>query len=190
MTFFKNENFHFYCSRELSVFGGFIKEKSVRKQCWFFSFCVYKIVMRNKFIFVFEWRLQLFPLEKDNVHVYIYTKNNTLCQTFLYTKSQTRFKNQDNLRYVLIYKKQYTLRHAIFHENVEVGIYIQKSWHFAPCDVLIYKEPDTLQKPKQFALRLYIQKAIHFTLREFSWKCWSWHLYTKSMTLSFTWGFL
>ena len=31
----------------------------------------------------------------------------------------------------------------------------------------IYKNPDTFQKGRQFALRFYIQKARHFTLRNF-----------------------
>ena len=45
---------------------------------------------------------------------------------FLYTKIQTLCKKQDNLRYVLIYTKIDTLRYAIFHENVQICIYIQK----------------------------------------------------------------
>ena len=31
----------------------------------------------------------------------------------------------------------------------------------------VYKNPDTFQKARQFPLRFYIQKAIHFTLRDF-----------------------
>ena len=53
-------------------------------------------------------------------------------------------------------------------------------------NVFIYKMPDTLKKAIQFPLRSYIQKSIHFTLSAFSWKCWSWHFYTKSMTLCVT----
>ena len=34
-------------------------------------------------------------------------------------------------------------------------------------DVFIYKKPDTFQKARQFPLRFYIQKAVHFTLRDF-----------------------
>ena len=55
----------------------------------------------------------------------------------LYTKIQKHRKKQDNFRYVFIYKKQDTLRYAIFHEIFEVGIYIQKSRHFALHDILI-----------------------------------------------------
>ena len=34
-----------------------------------------------------------------------------------------------------------------------------------------------------------IQTTRHFTLCKFLWKCWSWNLYTKSMTLCITWRF-
>ena len=53
----------------------------------------------------------------------------------------------------------------------------------------IYKNPDTLQKSRQFPSRFYIQKARQFRLRDFSWRIWSWHLYTKSMTLCVKWRF-
>ena len=61
-------------------------------------------------------------------------------------------KNKYNFRYVFIYKNQHTLCYAIFHENFEVGIYIQKVWYFLVCEVFIYKNPDTSQKARQFAL--------------------------------------
>ena len=56
-------------------------------------------------------------------------------------------------------------------------------------NVYTYKKPDTLQKARQFPLRFYIQKDRHFTLRDFSWKFWNWHSYTKSITLCITWRF-
>ena len=37
-------------------------------------------------------------------------------------------------------------------------------------NVLIYKNTETLKKARQFPLRFYIQKAIYFTLRNFSLK--------------------
>ena len=52
-----------------------------------------------------------------------------------------------------------------------------------------YKNPDTFQKASLFPLRFYIQKARHFTLHNFSWKCWIWHIYTTIMTLFVTWRF-
>ena len=65
---------------------------------------------------------------------------------------------QDNLRYVCIYKNQDTLRYTVFHEIFEIGIYIQKSWHFGLRDIFIYKKPDTSQKARQFVLRFYLYK--------------------------------
>ena len=56
-------------------------------------------------------------------------------------------------------------------------------------NVFIYKKQDTFQKARQFPLHFYIQKAIHFTLRDFSWNFCSLYLYTKSMTLCVTWRF-
>ena len=53
----------------------------------------------------------------------------------------------------------------------------------------ILKKPDTYQKTRQFPLRFYIQKSIHFTLRDLSWNFWIWHLYPKSMTFWVTWHF-
>ena len=97
----------------------------------------------------------------------IYTKSNFFAKP-LYTKSEKLFKKQYNLRYVFIYKKQDTLWYAIFQENVKVGIYIQKSRHFALREAFIYKKPDTSQKARQFASRFYIQKSGHFALRSFS----------------------
>ena len=55
--------------------------------------------------------------------------------------------------------------------------------------VFIYKKQHTFQKARQFPLHFCIKKAIHFTLRDFSWNFWSWHLKTKSMTLWVTWRF-
>ena len=78
---------------------------------------------------------------------------------FLYTKSQTLCKKQDNFCYVCLYKNQDTLRYAIFHENFEVNIYTQKAWHFALCDIIIYKKRDTSQKARQFVLSFYIKKS-------------------------------
>ena len=129
-----------------------------------------------------------FHRRKTKRTFYMHTKQNN-CETFLSTKSHTPFKKLDNFRYVFIYKKQYTLRCGIFYEFFEIGIYIQKAWHFALRDVFIYKNPYTFQKAWQFVLPFYVQKFRHFTLRNFWWNLWNWHLYTKSMTLYVTWHF-
>ena len=54
-------------------------------------------------------------------------------------------------------------------------------------NIFMYKNPETFQKARQFPFRFYIQKAIHFTLRDFSWNFLSWHLYTKIMILCVMW---
>ena len=87
--------------------------------------------------------------------IYIHKKENPP-ETFWYTKIQTFLKKQDNLRYVFIYKNLKTLRYAIFHEIVQTGIYIQKSWHFELRDIFMHKNSDTSQKARQFALHFYI----------------------------------
>ena len=58
----------------------------------------------------------------------LYIQKPKNCKTFLYTKCQTLSKKQDNYRHVFIHKKQDTLHYTIFHENVEVGIDIQKHY--------------------------------------------------------------
>ena len=56
-------------------------------------------------------RLLFTKSEKNGERIYIYTKSYTLC------------KKQDNLRYVFVHKKPDTLRYAIFRENFEIGIH-------------------------------------------------------------------
>ena len=104
----------------------------------------------------------------------LYTQKAKKCQTFLYTKSQILFKMLDNFRYGFIYKKPYTWRYGIFMKFLKLAfIYIQKAWQFALHDVYIYKKHDTSQKPRQFAIRFYIQKSGTFALRDFSLNFWN-----------------
>ena len=51
-------------------------------------------------------------------------------------------------------------------ERQRARLYKQKAKELL--NVFIYKRPDTFQKARQFPLGFYIQKAIHFTLRDFS----------------------
>ena len=95
-------------------------------------------------------------IERQRACFYIHKKQKKLPKTFIYKKPETFQKaRQFLLRH--INKNPYTLRYAIFHEIFEVGIYIQKAWHFALLDVYIYKKLDTSQKARQFAIRFYIQ---------------------------------
>ena len=76
---------------------------------------------------------------------YMYKKQKH-SKTFLYAKIQTLWENQDNYHYIFIYKKLDTLCYSKFHENFEIGVYIQKAWHFALRAVFIYKNPSFLQE--------------------------------------------
>ena len=64
--------------------------------------------------------------ERQRARLYIYTKQKNAKFIYIYSKIQTLRKKQDNLQYVFIYKKIDTLRHAIFHENSDMVIFIQK----------------------------------------------------------------
>ena len=126
--------------------------------------------------------------ERRCARIYIYNKKK-IAKGFLYTKKVTLFKKQDKSRSVFIYKKAHILPYAIFHEIFEVGIYIQKAWHFAFCDVFTFKNPDTSQKSSQIALCFYIQKSTHFALGDFSLYFWNWRrgeafFYAKNTALS------
>ena len=93
---------------------------------------------------VYIRKLEPLPSEKDHVHVYVYKcKKSEIC---LYTISETLCKNQDNLHYVFICKKKDTSRYAIFHEIVEIGIYIQKTSHFALHEHFTYSKRLKLHK--------------------------------------------
>ena len=65
-------------------------------------------------------------IERQRARLYT-QKAKKNCETFLYTKSWTLFKKQDNCRNGFIYKMANTLCYAIFHEMFEFGIYIQEA---------------------------------------------------------------
>ena len=52
-------------------------------------------------------------------------------------------------------------------ERQRARFYIRKSKKKLP-NVFIRKDPDTFQKARQLPSRFYMQKAIHFPLRNFS----------------------
>ena len=88
----------------------------------------------------------------------LYKKHDTFRYgTFLYIKSQTFRKKQDNLCYVFIYEYLDTLRYAIFHWIFDIDgrgvrhFYMQKAVHFA---LHIY-----MQKKRHFVFRFYIKKS-------------------------------
>ena len=130
---------------------------SVRKQDWFFAFCVYKNVSQ-KLVFVYKWKLKWLPSSKDNVHVFIHTKAKKLRNVFIYKKPYLFQKaRQFPLRFYIQKTIYFTLQD--FSWIFEAGIFIQKAWHFALREIFIYKKLDTSQKARQFAIRFYIQKS-------------------------------
>ena len=87
---------------------------------------------------------------------------------FIYKKPITLQKSrQFPVRF--LYKKHDTLCYRIFHENVEVCIFIQDAWHFALCDVFIYKSRDTSQKSRQCMLCFYIKNMDNLCYTFFCW---------------------
>ena len=46
-------------------------------------------------------------------------------------------------------------------------LYIKKAWHFSLRDVFIYKNPDTSQKARQFALRFIYAKILTLCATQF-----------------------
>ena len=68
------------------------------------------------------------PISKgQRAHLYIYKAKNEK-RLYIYTKFQTLFKKQDNLRCVFIHRKPGTLRYAIFHKCLKFAfLYIQRA---------------------------------------------------------------
>ena len=55
------------------------------------------------------------PISKRQRACFIYTKRKNESKIiYIYTKSQTHYKKQDNLRHIFIQKKAHTLPYAIF----------------------------------------------------------------------------
>ena len=65
-------------------------------------------------------------IERQIARIYIYTKSKNIAKRFCIQKVET-FQKAIQLPYVFTYKEHHTLRYAIFHENFECGIYIQKA---------------------------------------------------------------
>ena len=121
--------------------------------------------------FYIQKTLHLTLLDFDEIFevgIYIQKASHfALHDVLIYKKLDTSQKaRQFPLRFYI--QKARHIRYAIFHKNFEVGIYIQKSSHFALRDVFLYKKQDTSQKARQFAIRFYIQKSGTFALLDFS----------------------
>ena len=84
---------------------------------------LFKKLDNFRYVFIYKkpytWRYGI--LMKFLKLAFINNKHDTLRYvTFLYTKSWTLFKKQDNLWYVFIYKNPALLRYAIFHWIFEI----------------------------------------------------------------------
>ena len=107
---------------------------------------------------------------------YIYKKQKYFRNVYIYTRIQTLFKKQDNLRYDFIHKNPDTLRYAIFHEFFEIGIYIDtKSMTLCVTWRFYIQEARYIEKIRTICVTFFtIQKEWHFTLRNFSWNFLNW----------------
>ena len=109
------------------------------------------------------------PISKrQRVRYYIYIKLKN-CKTFMYKKSPTFRKKQDNFNYVFIHKKPYTLLCAIFMKTKMLAFTYKKHDNLRYVTFL-YAISQTLQKSKIISVTFFnIQKSEHFALRNFSW---------------------
>ena len=108
LDLFKNAKFHFYCSRELSVFG--FKEKySLSKNYWFFCFMFIKRSFKTKGICT-------------NINNNESIQWKTTC-TFLYIQ-KTKISAK---RFYILYKKLDSLQKA---RQFALHFYSQKARHF------------------------------------------------------------
>ena len=64
--------------------------------------------------------------ERQRARCYIYKNQNKFERLYIYSKSQTLFKKQDNLRYVFIHKKPHTLHYTIFREFLKLAFMYTK----------------------------------------------------------------
>ena len=88
-------------------------------------------------------KITMTSISKRQCALFIYPKEqNKLWYVYINKKLDTS-QIERQCMFHFTYKKQDTLRCAIFNENCEFGIYIQESWHFSLRDVFIYKNTDT-----------------------------------------------
>ena len=105
----------------------------------------------------------------------MYTKSKKMFNVYIYTKRETIFKKQDNLHYVFIYKKPDTLRYAIFIKLLKLAFIYTKTIKLCVMLRFILKKKRHFEKTKTIWVTfIYIYKASHFALREFSWYFWNW----------------
>ena len=104
----------------------------------------YVLYTKSRIFYVTQFFMNFSILE------FLYKKHETLrYMTFLYTKSQTLRKNQDNLRHVFIYKNLDTLYCTIFLWIFEIG---------GGGEIFLYA------KNNAFCFTFFFQKRMHLPL--------------------------
>ena len=91
-------------------------------------------------------RFYIYKKHKNAIQFYVqkaihFSKIKKICVPFLYTKSKTLYVTR------------------FFMKILNLEFIYTKSMTLCVSDAFIFKNPDTLQKARQFALRFYIQKA-------------------------------
>ena len=105
------------------------------------------------------------------MHVIYIQIGEKLQNNLIYKKIDTLQKaRQFALRF--IYKKPDTLQYAICHENFEVGIYVQKLWHFALRGVFI-KKSRHFAKSKTICVTFLFSKIRTLCITRFSYNFWN-----------------
>ena len=88
---------------------------------------------------------------------FLYTQKAKICETFLYSKSQTLFKKLDNSRNVFIDKKRYTLRYGIFMKFLKFA-FIFKKHDTLRYVTYLYTKRQTLRKKQDNLRYVFIYK--------------------------------
>ena len=141
---------------------------SVRKQDWTFLLFVYIKTFRKIIGFCIWMKITMTAIiERQRARLYT-QKAKKLRNVFIYKNPDTFQKaRQFPFRFYIQKATHLTLRD--FHEIFEVGICIQKAWHFALRDVFIYKNLDTSQKARQFAIRFIYKNPALLRYAIFYW---------------------
>ena len=90
------------------------------------------------------------------------------------------YKNPDTLQRARQFPLRFNIqkaRHFTLHNFpwiFQVGIYIQKAWHFALREVFIYKNPDTSQKRKKICVTFIYKKTWTLCVTQFFVEFWNW----------------
>ena len=143
-----------------------LKNKSLRKQDWFFAFCVYKNVsQKNCFLYINE-SYNYYHQQKTTCTSYIYTKGKTDIKTIIFKKYIDTLQKARQFASRFLYKKLKTLRYAICHE-------LFWSWHLCTKIMTLcvkwsfYKTIQTLRKKQDNLRYVFIcknQDTLHYAI--------------------------